>query len=72
MSRRAGQAPGVVKVRLSGDPADLERFAQFLTGGSRGAGEAVEVIEESGLYANRRDPGCRLYLTVRLIQGDHP
>ena len=58
------QAPGVVKIRLAGDPADLTHLAQLLAR----AGGAVEVIEESAPYANRRDPGCRLYLTVRITK----
>jgi len=64
--RQAGQAPGVVKVRLSGEQADLEHLAHFLTSD---AGEVIEVIEESALYANRRDPGWRCYLTVRVTTG---
>ncbi len=67
MTAPARQAPGVVKVRLSGEPAGLEHLARFLTSD---AGPAIEVIEESGLYANRRDPGWRLYLTVRVTTGD--
>lgn len=37
-----------MKIRLSGEPADLENLAQV-----------IKVIEESGLYANRRDLGRR-------------
>jgi hypothetical protein len=69
VNRQAGQAPGVVKIRLSGEPADLESLTHILSCGPTKT-EAIEVIEESALYANRRDPGCRLYLTVRLTPGD--
>ncbi len=41
MSGRAGQAPGVVKVRLSGEAAGLEHLAHLLTSG---ADPAIEVI----------------------------
>ncbi len=64
MSGRAGLAPGVVKIRLSGDPASLTQLAQVLAG----VGGPVEVIEESALYANRREPGWRCYLTVRITK----
>ena len=62
---QAGTAPGVVKIRLSGDPADLGRLAHVLT---RSAADCVVVLEESALYANRRDPGWRCYLTVRITR----
>ena len=66
MSRHARQAPGVVRVRLSGEPADLENLARVLSHGGTGPDGAMEVIEESAPYPNRRDPGWRCYLTVRL------
>jgi hypothetical protein len=62
---QAGQAPGVVKARLSGDPADIEVVAEILSG-YPGAG--VEVIEHSPPYVNRRDPGVRVYLTLRISE----
>jgi hypothetical protein len=60
-----GQAPGVVKVRLSGDPADAEVVAEILAG-FPGAG--VEVLDRSAPYPNRRDPGVRLYLTLKVSE----
>ena len=60
---QAGTAPGVVKIRLSGNPADLTRLAHALYGAGA---DGIEVLEESALYANRRDPGWRCYLTVRI------
>ncbi len=63
MTAPAGQAPGVVTVRLSGEAAGPEHLAHLLTNGT---GPAIEVIEES---ANRRDPGWRCYLTVHVTQG---
>jgi hypothetical protein len=60
---QAGQAPGVVKARLSGAAEDLEVVAEIL-GGYPGAG--VEVLDRSAPYPNRRDPGVRVYLTLRI------
>jgi hypothetical protein len=61
-SRPAGQAPGVVKIRLSGAPADITALASLL--GSLAGG--IDLIDVSQPYPNRRDAGARLYLTIRL------
>jgi hypothetical protein len=58
-----GQAAGVVKVRLSGDPGDLEVVAEIL---ARFGGAGVQILDRSAPYPNRRDPGQRVYLTLRL------
>ena len=60
MNRRpaARQAPGVVKVRLSGDRADIEAAAAALAG-------ICEVLDRSGPRPNRYDLGERVYLTIR-------
>ncbi len=59
MSRPAAQqAPGVVKVRLSGDRADIGTVAAVLA-------DACEVLDQSGPRPNRYDPGERVYLTIR-------
>jgi hypothetical protein len=59
MSRPAArQAPGVVKVRLSGDRADIEAVTAVLAG-------ACEVLDRSGPRPNSYDPGERVYLTIR-------
>jgi hypothetical protein len=55
---RAQQAPGVVKVRLSGDRADIDTIAAALAG-------TCEVLDRSGPRPNSYDPGERVYLTVR-------
>lgn len=60
---QAGQAPGVVKVRLAGVLADIGRFAALL------AHNGVVVLGTSGSRANRCDPGERVYLTVRVTPG---
>lgn len=60
----AGQAPGVVRVRLSGATADIEALAAMLA-----APGAVEVIETSAPYRNRRDPSQRVYLTLKITGG---
>ena len=67
MTGQAGLAPGVVKVRLSGDPADIEVVAEILSG-YPGAG--VEVLDRSAPYPNRRDPGARVYLTLRIKEAN--
>ena len=61
MTGQAGQAPGVVKVRLSGELADIETVAALL---GSGLGHGIEQIERSAPYPNRRDPGVRVYVTV--------
>lgn len=53
----AGQAAGVVKVRLSGAAADIDAVAAVLS--ARGW-----VLDRSAPYASRRDPGMRVYLTL--------
>ena len=63
MTGQAGQAPGVVKVRLSGELADIEVVNEILSGyGDAG----VEVIETSAPRLNRYEPGRRVYLTLRI------
>jgi hypothetical protein len=52
---QAGQAPGLVKIRLSGAVDDIQVIAQLLGG---------IVIERSAPYQHRRDPGVRVYLTA--------
>jgi hypothetical protein len=56
-----GLAPGAVKVRLSGELADIEAVAAVL---GTGLGRDIEQIERSAPYPNRRDPGVRVYVTV--------
>jgi hypothetical protein len=58
VSGAAGQAPGVVKVRLSGDPAGIETVTAMLAGN-------CQVLDRSGPRLNRYDPGQRVYLTIR-------
>jgi hypothetical protein len=60
-SGRSGQAPGVVKLRLSGSAADIGALAGLLA-----TLPTVEIIERSAPYPKRRDPGERAYLTVRI------
>jgi hypothetical protein len=59
----AGQAPGVVKVRLSGALPDIAALASLF--GHLATG--IDLIDVSQPYPNRRDAGARLYLTVRII-----
>ena len=61
---RAGQAPGVVSIRLSGDPAGIDKTAAALAA-------AFEVLTRSRPRPNRYDPGQRVYLTIRTVPG-HP
>jgi hypothetical protein len=63
--RRLIPAPGVIKIRLTGDEADISRAAELLT--EAGA----EVLDASGPRPNRYDPGVRAYLTIRLPAGEN-
>jgi hypothetical protein len=57
-----GQAPGVVKIRLSGALPDIAALATLF--GCLASG--IDLIEVSQPYPNRRDAGARLYLTIRI------
>jgi hypothetical protein len=50
-------APGVVQVRVSGAPEDIERVIASLD---------IPVLTCRGPYPNRRDPGVRVYLTLQV------
>jgi hypothetical protein len=54
----------LVKVRLSGDTASLGVVLGLLVAAAQNGG--AEIAEQSALYPNRRDPGCRVYLTLLL------
>ena len=59
MSRPAAQqAPGVIRVRLSGDRADIEAVAAVLAG-------ICKVLDRSRPRPNHYHPGERIYLTIR-------
>ena len=62
--RQLAPAPGVVKIRLIGEMADISRAAGLLT--EAGA----EVLAASGPRPNRYDPGVRVHLTIRLPGGE--
>jgi hypothetical protein len=76
VSGHAGQAPGVVKVRLMGADTDVGRLARFigkLADGLDPAGCAAvlgdfQVIEQSPPRQNRRAPGGRVYLTLQFTR----
>jgi hypothetical protein len=61
VSGQAGQAPRVVKLRLSGELAHIEAVAAVL---GAGLGYGIKQIERSAPYPNRRDTGVRVYVTV--------
>ena len=64
MTRQDRPAPGVVHVRLTGLPADATALAAVLAGTP-----GVQILTgPDGPYPSRRQPGHRLYLTVRLTQ----
>jgi hypothetical protein len=65
----AGQAPGIIKVRLSGAVADVELLATLL---ADYAGSGLDALERSAPYPNRRDPGVRVYLTLQIADGGLP
>ena len=61
----AGQAPGVVQIRLSGALPDIAALASLF--GCLATG--IDLIEVSQPYPNRREAGARLYLTIRITAG---
>ncbi len=71
MTSRAGQArqaPGVVRVRLAGDPPALAALASVLA-----ALPCIEILTgPDGPYPNRRDAGARVYLTARIHEPATP
>jgi hypothetical protein len=58
-------ALGVVDVRVSGEMPDIVRFTDLVT---RMPG--VELLYTRGPWPNRRNPGVRVHLTVRLAAGE--
>ncbi len=68
-----GTAPGVVQVRLSGAPADVNAVAGLDPCGRLPCLPALALIQTSAPYENRRDPGVRVYLTLaaRPADSDH-
>ncbi len=60
MTGAAAQAPGVVKLRLSGSAEDCAAVADEL---------APWTAERSAPCPNRRDPGVRVYLTLMVRAG---
>lgn len=60
---RGHLAPGVVKVRVTGQPEDAKAVLALLADHD---GDQVEVIGQSSAQASRYEPGVRLYLTVRI------
>ena len=61
MTGQPVQASSVVKVRLSGADGDVDVMAEVLS-----RSPTVEILDRSAPYPNRRDPGERVYLTVRV------
>ena len=55
-----------VRVRLIGEPADIEAVAQAVN-----SSPAAEVLTRSRQKPNRYDPGVRVYLIVR-VGGEVP
>ena len=59
---QAGSLPGTVKVRLSGEKPALDALTAVLA-----HHPAVEILTgPDGPRRNRREPGHRIYLTVRI------
>jgi hypothetical protein len=68
---RAGQAPGVIKVRLTGSSGDVQTAAALLAEAAELA-TGPDLIETSRPDPNRREPGERVYLTFRLATPTPP
>ena len=59
---RAGALPGMVKIRLSGELPAVDTLTAILA-----SCPAVDLLTgPDGPYRNHRDPGHRVYLTVRV------
>jgi hypothetical protein len=63
-----GEQARPVRVRLSGQPGDVEAVARLLRASGQGAG--VEVLFQTGPRPNRLDPGVRIYLGLLVTGGD--
>lgn len=61
---------GYVKVRLLGILPGVSAAVRVLTAAAEA--EGFEVAEVSQAYPNRRDPGFRLYITLRFPARDEP
>lgn len=57
-----------VKVRLSGDAPAIAEALRVLH--IAALAEGFEIPEKSGLYPNRREPGYRVYVTLRFRPED--
>jgi hypothetical protein len=71
VSRQERQAPGTVELRLSGSPEDtgtLISVLERLAAGLPVTTVAMEILHRSRARANRRDPGERVYVLVRVRQ----
>jgi hypothetical protein len=69
VSRREGQPPGVVEVRLSGVREDVDTLTSLIERPATGlpiTTVGIEVLHRSGYRPNRYDPGERIHLTVRV------
>ena len=59
---------GVIKIRLSGDLADIEATVRFLLD-TEAVMKFPQLLSKSTYYPNRNDPGLRCYLDF-LIESD--
>lgn len=57
-----------VRVRLSGDDADVDLIAELLTARLPGlTADRVQAGQPSAAYPNRRESGCRRYLDLYVL-----
>ncbi|WP_021592923.1 hypothetical protein [Actinomadura welshii] len=57
-----------VKLRLSGDDADVDLIADLITTHLPGlTADRIQAGETSAAYRNRRDSGCRRYVELYLL-----
>ena len=61
---RRSAAAGAVHVRLMGEPADVAALAALMVGLDWTG--RIEITAMDGPYANRREPGNRVYVTARV------
>ena len=62
-----GEQARPVRVRLSGQPGDVEAVARVLR--AAGGRARVDVLFQTGPRPNRQDPGVRIYLGLLVTGG---
>ena len=62
--------PGAVKVRVLGEMPGIANTLRAIRDAAQAAG--FEIADQTRPYPNRREPGYRVYLTLRLPANETP